>query len=202
MKANLLGILKLICFLLLLPLIYCVCFSFSTQVMAIGQPKSLWLCYGAGIFIACYLFVYNFQEVYALGQRMVAQLLAFAKPVADAASVILPIYTILLSVAFLILNNMKLLGNFEEAAVMALSFSWMMHVVLTAFQLNDGEKAVIKGGYFLSFGASLVVCVLIAALLLALLFPEFSIGHFIQHLSNHTTSLYHSIYKTLFVPPV
>ena len=200
MKANLLGILKLILFVFLLPFISALLLSFYVQVVAIGEPNASWLYYGALVFVAIYLFVYNFKEVYEFGQNVVIRILAFVKPIVNVASLVIPVYPIIFSVVFLILNSMGILGKFESIALMSVSFTWMMHVVLTAKQLNEGEKAVVKGGYFFGFGLALIFHVLIAALLLAMMLHEFSLVNFVKNLSHQTVHIYHSIYMMLFVP--
>ncbi len=200
MKANLLGILKLICFILLVPFLVALVWSFYKTVVAVGEPKEQWLLYGVEAFVVVYLFVYNFQEIFTFGQTIVTKLLAFAKPIAEVAALIIPIYTLILSIAFLILHTTGVLGRYENPAILVLSFFWTMHVVVTAQHLHESEQATIKGGYFLSFGLAFIFHVIIAALLLAMVMSEFSLVTFVKHLSHQTVNVYHTIYKLLFVP--
>jgi hypothetical protein len=185
---------------LLLPFLAALLVSFYNQILAIGNPKEKWLLYGTGLFVAVYLFVYNFKEVYEFGQNVVTKLLAFAKPIVNPAALVIPIYAVIFSIAYLILNAMNVLGKYEFIAVMTISFFWTMHVVLTAEQLRGEEKAAIKGGYFFGFSLALIFHVIIAALLLAMVMDEFLLVNFFKHLSGQTVDVYHSIYKLLFVP--
>ena len=200
MKANLLGILKLICFILLIPFLAALLSSFYTETTRGSWETSQWFIYGPMLFVAIYLFIYNFKEAYDFGQNVVTKLLGFAKSIATVGALIIPIYALAFAIAFLILRTLGMLEKYESVAIMALSFLWSMHVVLTAQQLNEGDKTVVRGGYFLSFSLALVFHVIIGGLLLAMAIPEFSFVQFIKDTFYQTVDNYHGIYKLLFVP--
>lgn len=201
MKDGLLAIVKFFCFLLMLPIVIAVAISFENHLMAIPIAKSHWLYWGGGVFIAFFLFLYNFQEVHAIGQGVVTKLLGFMGAAAAPFSLVVPIIAVLLVSAYLILSTLKLLGPYEPYLLMLISFAITMHLVLVARQLFDEDKGPIKANYLLSFGVVFVVNLCFFSLLLALVVQEFSSMDFFKFFINHAQAYYQHLYRLLFVSP-
>ena len=199
MKEGILSVLKFFVFLLVLPLIVASVLAFQIQILGVPVHKEQWILWGVVIFILIYLFLYNLKEVYVFGQTIVSNILKFFEPLASIGGFIIPIYTILIICVYLILNIMNLSSRYEPWLLLALGFSVAMHIVLTANQLHEGDSSPVKGQYFLGFGFALLTNIMVIALLLGIVIPEFSFIGFFNSLSHHTVHFYQMIYKTLFV---
>lgn len=200
MKDNLLSILKLLCFVLILPFLVALVMTFYTQVSAIASPNLQYLISGVSIFIAVFLFIYDFSAVYEFGQNIVSKIFSFVKPIVSTLILLIPIYVIVLTLLFLILRGMNVLGRFEGIGIMILSFFWFQHVVLTAQQLKEDANIFATGGYFFSFSLTFIVHVFIAVLLLSMVINDFSSVVFFKKLFHQTIEFYHTIYRFLFIP--
>ena len=197
MKEGFLSIVKFFLFLLLLPLIIATAVSFQIQILALPVPEESWFLWGAAAFVLTYLFLYNFTEIYVFGQTIVSNLVKFFQPLVQVAGLVVPIYTILIICAILILNILGFGDRYEAWLVFALAFSVAMHIILTAHQLYEADKSPLKAHYLVVFGVAFVVNVFIISLLLGLAIPEFSFIAFFKYLSHHAWSSYQRIYQVL-----
>jgi hypothetical protein len=201
LKDGLLSVLKFFGFLLVLPLVIASVFAFQREVLSIPAGKEQWFLWGAAIFLLIFLFLYNFKDVYIFGQNIVSNLLKFYQPLSAVGGFILPLYTVLLSCLYLILNVIGITGRYEGYLILCIGFSVALHIVLTAQQMYESDGSPIKAQYLLAFGLALVVNLIIISLLLTIAIPDFSFLDFFKDLSAHTVAYYQAIYKVLFVSP-
>lgn len=200
MKEGLIGILKFFLFLLILPLAIAVIVAFQEHAAVLPILKQRWLFFGAGAFLVSYLFLYNFNEVFAFGQSVVAKLFGFLGPLSAGVGLVLPIYAILLTCLYLVLNVVGLTATYDRYLLAALGFSMAMHTVLAARQLYDADSHPIKSHYLCVFVFVLLFTLAISAGLLAIISPEFSFVSFVKAFGGHTAAYYKEIYRVLFVP--
>ena len=195
MKDILLATLKIVVFLLILPLIAASFIAFQRQILSLPVNKEAWVLWGAGTYVALNLFVYNFENVYTFGNSLVEKMAPFFK----AAGYIVPIYTIFLIILYLIAMLFGRATVLQPYYLFALAFSITMHLVLTAHVIYEADSGPFKAHYLITFGAILIVSLFIISLLLAWAIPEYSLIGFVKSLASQTTHLYKTIYKSLFV---
>ncbi len=200
MKQGLGQILKFVAFLFALPLIVAVALAFQNQILGLPVPKEQWFFWGVIAFTVIYLFLYNFKEVHVFGQGLLSKILQFAGSVASVAALVVPIYTIILCLVYFILNMTGASAQYEWILLTLVGFSVALHIVLTARQLYEEDSGSLKAQYFFGFGLALVMHLLIMAVLLGLVVPEFSLAEFLKASTHQTGSYYHAIYTALFVP--
>jgi len=194
-KEIFLAVLKIIGFLLILPLIIAFIIAFQTQILSLPVAKEAWILWGAGSYVALNLFVYNFKNIYDFGKSMIEKMITFFKP----AGYVIPIYSFLLIIIYIIALIFGPGRTYEPYFLFAISFSITMHLVLTAHDIYQADNSVLKAHYLLVFGAVLIVNLVIISLLLAWAIPEYSLIGFVKSLASHTSYLYRSIYKTIFL---
>jgi hypothetical protein len=188
------SILKIIGFLLILPLVIAFLIAFQTQILSLPPNKEAWVLWGAGSYVALNLFVYSFKEVYDFGKSLVEKMFTFFKP----AGYVVPVFSlffIIIYIIALILGKASLQPYF----LFAIAFTLTMHLVLTAHEIYESDSSILKAHYLFTFGAILIVNLFIISLLLAWAIPEYSFVGFIKSLASQTAHLYKSIYKALFV---
>ena len=195
MKEILLAILKLLVFLLILPLIIAIFIAFQTQILSLPVNKEAWVLWGAGSYIALNLFVYDFKGIYTYGNSLVEKMLPFFK----TAGYIVPIYSIFLIIIYVLASLFGRGAAFQPYFLFTIAFTIAMHLVLTAHVIYESDSSVFKAHYLITFGAILIVSLFIISLLLAWAIPEYSLVGFVKSLASQTVHLYKSIYKALFV---
>ena len=195
MKEIFWAILKILGFLLILPLIIASFIAFQTQILSLPVNKEAWVLWGAGSYIALNLFVYDFKNAYDFGKSLVEKMFTFFQP----AGYVVPIFSVFLIIIYIIA---LLLGRgtfLQPYFLFAIAFSLAMHLILTAHEIYQSDNSVLKAQYLFTFGAVLIVNLFIISLLLACVIPEYSFVGFIKSLASRTFHLYTSVYKTLFV---
>ena len=192
-------VLKFFLFLLVLPLVIAVVLAFQAQALGIPVHKEECLLWGGLVFVLLYLFLYNFKAVFVFGQTIVSNLLRSAQPLAGPGSLIIPIYTVLIACVYMIIKVIGLGAKYEGWLLLGLGFSVAMHIVLTAHQLHEDDPSPIKSNYFLNFGLVLMGELLVIALLLGFLIPEYSFLHFLKSSFRQSFVYYQRIYEILFV---
>ncbi|MBF0571372.1 MAG: hypothetical protein HQL12_05820 [Candidatus Omnitrophica bacterium] len=195
MKETFLAILKICCFLLVLPLIATSFIAFQSQILSLSVKKEVWVLWGAGSYVALNLFVYDFKSVYISGKSLIEKLFAFFKP----AGYVVPIYSIVLIIVYVIASALGIGASLRPYLLFFIAFTFAMHLILTANEIYESDKSILKAHYLLAFGAIFIVNVVIISLLLAWAIPEYSLVVFIKSLASQTSHLYKSVYRTLFL---
>jgi hypothetical protein len=195
MKEIFLVILKILAFLLLLPLILAFFIAFQTQILSLPVNKEAWILWGAGTYIALYLFVYDFKNVYDFGKAQVEKVITFFQP----AGHVIPVYTIFLIIIYVIALIIGRGTALQPYFLFAIAFTIAMHLISTAHEIYEADNSVFKAHYLITFGAILIANLFIVSLLLAWAIPEYSFVGFIKSLASRTFHLYMSVYRALFV---
>jgi len=195
MKDILLAILKILGFLLILPLIIAFFIAFKTQLLSLPANKEVWVFWGVGSYVVLNLFVYNFKEVYTSGNALVEKMLPFLKP----AGYFVPIYSLFLIIVYVIIVLLGRGASLQSYFLFAIAFTMAMHLILTAHEIYEADSSFLKAHYFLTFGAIFIISLVVISLLLAWVIPEYSLVGFVKSLVSQTSQLYKSIYKGLFI---
>ena len=195
MKEIFWAILKILGFLLILPLIIASFIAFQTQILSLPVNKEAWVLWGAGSYIALNLFVYDFKSIYDSGKSLVEKMLTFFKP----AGYVVPVYTVFLIILFVLALILGCGTFLRPYFLFAIAFTLAMHLILTAREIYQSDHSILKAHYLFTFGAVLIVILFIMSLLLAWVIPEYSFVGFIKSLASRTYHLYTAGYRTLFV---
>ncbi len=195
MKDILLALLKILGFLLALPLVVAFIIAFQTQILSLPVNIEAWLLWGVVSYIALYLFVYDFKKVYEFGRALMDKMFSQVK----ILGYLLPIYSLFLIIVYIVALLLGRGAAWSHYFIFAIAFTPSMHLVLTAHEIYEADNSVLKSHYFLVFGAVLIANLFVMSLLLAWAIPEYSLLGFIKSLVSHTSYLYKSIYRALFV---
>lgn len=195
MKEVFWAILKILAFLLILPLIIASFIAFQTQILSLPVNKEVWVLWGAGIYVTFNLFIYDFKNVFVFGNSLVEKMMPFFK----GAGYVVPIYTIFIIIVSIIAWILGRGTTLQPYFLFAIAFSLAMHLILTAHEIYEGDSSILKAHYLITFGAILVAALFVISLLLAWAIPEYSLVGYIKSLSSHTLHLYKSVYTVLFV---
>ena len=180
---------------LILPLIAASCLSFKDQIFLLPAKKEIWLFWGAGAYVALNLFVYDFKNIYVFGKSWIDKVLTFFKP----AGYVIPVYSLALIVVYAVFSLLGRAGSVQPYFLFAIAFTLAMHLVLTAHEIYESDSSLLKAHYLITFGAVLIVNLIIISLLFAWAISEYSLIGFIKSLASQTSHLYKLIYKIFFI---
>ena len=195
MKEIFLSILKILGFLLILPLVIAFFIAFQSQILSLPLNKEAWMLWGAGSYIALNLFVYDFKNAYDFGKSLVEKVFTFLKP----AGHVIPVYTVFFIIIYVIALILGRGASWQPYFLFAIAFSIAMHLVLTAHEIYQADNSVLKAHYLITFGAILIVNLFVLSLLLAWAIPEYSFVGFIKSVASRTFHIYSTVYRALFV---
>lgn len=195
MKDVLLVILKIVGFILILPLIIAALIAFQNQILTLPLKKEVWILWGAGSYVAVNLFVYDFKNAYDFGKSIIEKILTFFKP----AGYIVPIYSIFLIFFYVIAIILGKGVSLQPYFLFAIAFTLAMHLILTARDIYDSDSSILKAHYLFTFGIVFIVNLCIISLLLVWAIPESSFISFIKTFSSQTCHFYKLVYKALFI---
>ncbi len=199
MKEGFLAFIKILFFLLILPLIIACTLALQTHVLGLPVAKEAWVLGGVVTYIVLNLFFYDFKAIYVFGQQIIAKVFSFFAPAVGIAGHVIPVYTLIIIIADLIFTIFGNAENYQNYFLFAIAFSLALHLIMAARQMHEEDNSPLKAQYFFGFGVVYVLNVLIIALLLAWVIPEFSFITFIKTLAHHTTHNYQEVYHLLFV---
>jgi hypothetical protein len=194
-KEIFLSILKILGFLLILPLVIAFFIAFQSQILSLPLNKEAWMLWGAGSYIALNLFVYDFKNAYDFGKSLVEKVFTFLKP----AGHVIPVYTVFFIIIYVIALILGRGASWQPYFLFAIAFSIAMHLVLTAHEIYQADNSVLKAHYLITFGAILIVNLFVLSLLLAWAIPEYSFVGFIKSVASRTFHIYSTVYRALFV---
>ncbi|HRZ40167.1 MAG TPA: hypothetical protein P5246_04075 [Candidatus Omnitrophota bacterium] len=176
MKIGLLGVLKLIGFICLLPVVIAVTGAFSGEIAKLGSLADLFW-YGVIAYVLFHLFVFTPQGLYHFFQGIIAEIFGFSTILNAILPDVIPfLTTVLLLVVYVAVNLMNLKG-WEAALMFFTGFSLSMHVVLTAQDEYEEDETHLKGHYLFHAG---LMYITVLALVMALMHLCFESSTFID----------------------
>jgi len=116
----------------------------------------------------------------------------------DLAPYLVPIYTILIAVVYLIVSSFWGAKLFLKHFIFLLGFSFCFHLVMTVDKMKTKQPDFLRFGYFNSLILIYFVNVFMLSLFFGILFPNFSFGYFLNSFLFNTKELYIGIFDQLF----
>lgn len=177
---NAVAVIKLAAGVLLFPAVYSFSASFINEFNTVKGGLALYFWAGAASFAVFYIFVYQPELVYNYGQRTLGRILSFSKPLAGAASYIIPAYTLALFIIYGVLVFTSGVKGVADYLMLLIGFSSAMHLVCTAKSLNCGRRDFLKANYLFGFSLVYLSVLLLLGLGLSLIIKEFSFFGFFK----------------------
>jgi len=116
----------------------------------------------------------------------------------DLAPYLVPIYTILIAVVYLIVSSFWGARLFLKHFIFLLGFSFCFHLVMTVDKMKIKQPDFLKLGYFNSLILIYFVNVIMLSLFFGILFSNFSFGYFLNSFLFDTKEIYIDIFDQLF----
>ena len=194
-----LGIIKLIIGASLLPFVYAVSASFLNELNTVEKLFRDYFWAGVITFTIVYLFVYEPAIIYNKGQRLLEIVFQFLKPLVKVAPYLLPIYTIVIFIAYLIfsfaLNSKESVGYF----IFLFSFSLTLHLIFGARSIRSKQGDFLKANYIFGFSFVYIIDIMLLAFCLNIMFKEFSFVNFFNNSFQIGKNIFYAVFKQLFL---
>ncbi|MFH0753916.1 MAG: hypothetical protein V2A70_05060 [Candidatus Omnitrophota bacterium] len=199
MGDRIMVVLKFIAAALLLPLVIATVLALEVGVGELHPGIAQAVITGTIAYVLMKFFVYDFDAVYKFGQSVVGSCFQFLKPVMNFAPYVIPIYTLIVIIVYVIMNALNKLGTFEPLFAGVIAFTFAMHIILTAQDLYKKDNVLGKPNYFFSMGLIFIVDVFLMVMLFSLAGKGLSFIQFFNNLSATSCEIYIAVFKQLFL---
>jgi hypothetical protein len=173
-----------------------VALQMELESFPVTLQHSLWV--GMFTYLILKFFVYDFTEVYQFGQNMVTFCFQFLKPLVNAASYVIPIYTVIVLLVYALVSAMGKLAACKELLFSFLAATFTMHIILTAQDLYKKDTIAGKPTYFFGMELVYIIDVFLVALVMNVVLPGFSFVDFFNRLSSASFEIYKAVFMQLF----
>ena len=194
------GIIKFILGICLLPFVYASTVSFINEFKLIENSGRNFFWAGLFSFLIVYLFIWEPAIVYAKGQRLLELLFSFFKPLVRVAPFLLPVYTIVLFFAYIILTFVFKAGGLINYFVFLFGFSIGLHLVFSSKSMRSKQADFLKANYIFGFSFIYVINMILLAIFLSIIFEKFSLLNFSKSSLQLAKNIFHVVFKQLFTP--
>lgn len=196
---KLFGITKFILGICLLPFVYSVSVSFLQEFAQVEVISRNYFWAGMVTFLLVHLFVLEPALIYQRGHRILEVIFRFFAPLVKVAPALLPIYSIVIFVLYLLLSLFIKSRGFFYIFLFIFSFSLILHLVFSAKSLRSKQGDYLKSNYIFGFSFIYIVNVLLLSLCLNLVFKEFSFVSFFNSSFQQAGNIFYAVFKQLFL---
>lgn len=194
-----LGIVKFIIGICLLPFVYSVSVSFLNEFNTVEKLFQNYFWAGVISFIIIYLFIYEPAIIYNKGQRLLGIVFNFFKPLVRVAPYLLPIYTIVIFIVYLIFSSALKTKESVGYFIFLFSFSLTLHLIFSARSMHSKQGDFLKGNYIFGFSFVYILNLALLAFCLNIIFKEFSFVNFFNNSFQIGKNIVYVIFKQLFL---
>jgi hypothetical protein len=196
---KLFGIIKFILGVCLLPLVYSSTTSFLQEFSIVLPPVQNYFWGGVISLVMVYLFAWEPAVIYSKGHKLLEVLFSFFKPLVKVAPYLIPVYTIVLFIAYALLSLAIKEDWLLHLSLFLFGFSIALHLVFSARTIRSKKEDFLKANYI--FGASFIylVNIFIMAAGLSMVFKDFSFVSFGRSSFETAGSIFYAVFRQLFL---
>ena len=182
---------KLILAALLLPVTLACCFSFYKYLTLYQANYQYFFLWGVVAFLLIFIFIYQCWGVYEFAQNVMAGILKFTSPINDILAYFIPLYpTAILLTFWVTISVMKLNNGAPVYFMFFTGFTLAMHIFMTAQDLQDKEKTIVKSSYLFMMNLIFVSNIFIAVMLMDLVMQKWTFPDFFRGMSEMVNQFY------------
>ncbi len=193
-------IIKLILGLCFLAFVYSTSVSFLNEFSVVEAALQNYFWAGVISFIIIYLFIYEPVIAYQKGQRLLEAIFRFFAPLVKLASYLLPIYSIIIFILYLVLSLLVKSRGLIHYFLFAFGFSMALHLIFSAKTLRSKQRDILKSHYIFGFSFVYVINLIWVAFSLNLTFEKFSLVNFSNNSFQIARDIFYAVFKQLFLP--
>lgn len=110
-----------------------------------------------------------------------------------------PTYTLFFWLVYFLFSLFRDISAYVSYFLFLVGFSLTMHIVMTVDSLKVKQSDILKTGYLFSVSLIYILNLLLVALILSLVFKDFSFSGFFHSTVEQAGSSYYAIYEYLFL---
>lgn len=142
---------------------------FKEYVMTYPGGNGIFFLWGAGSFLLIFLFFYQFWGIYEFGQGLLARFFRFTKPFDSFFTVLVSPYVAVILGGYYITQFLLKIHGYDHYFFFFTGFAGLMHILLTAQDLQEQEKSLLKPNYYFVIVVVVILNIILAAVALDLL---------------------------------
>jgi hypothetical protein len=193
------GVIKFILGVCLLPFVYSSTVSFLNELNLIEKPLQNYFWSGVVVLLLIYLFVWEPAIIYTRGYRLLELIFNFFKPLVRVAPYLLPIYTIILFIIYMVLSLVVKSRWLIEYSIFLLGLTITLHLVFSAKTIRSKKGDFLKANYIFGFSFIYLVNLIVLTFCLNLIFKEFSFVNFCNNSFQLAKNIFGSGFRQLFL---
>ncbi len=193
------GVTKFILGVFLLPFVCSSTMSFINELGVIDKASRNYFLLGVISLTVMHLFVWEPAIIYNRGHKILELVFSYFKPLVKVAPYLLPIYTIVLFLLYLILSLFVKSPELLNYFIFLFSFMTAMHLVFSAKTLRSKKNDFLKGNYIFGFAFVYLVNLMILAFFLNIIFDKFSFVNFSNQSFLIAKGIFHDLFRQLFL---
>lgn len=195
---KLFGIIKFILGVCLLPFVYSVTAALLGELSITSKflQKDFWT--GVVSFLLIYFFIWEPALIYAKGQKILEFVFTFFKPLVKVAPYLLPIYSLLLIVVYLIASAFQP-GWMLDYFVFLLGFTISLHLVFSAKSMRSKKGDFLKSNYLFGFSFIYILNLILLGACFMAIADKFSFVSFAKASYYGAHVIFKAVFKQLFL---
>ncbi|MEW6100790.1 MAG: hypothetical protein AB1481_00645 [Candidatus Omnitrophota bacterium] len=198
-SAKAFNVIKFILGVLLLPFVYSVSSSFLKELSLINPDFQRVFWKGVITFTIIYLFVYEPAVIYQKGHRLVEIIFSFFAPFVKVAPYLLPVYTIIIFIFYLLLSQIVNSPAFFNLFLFTFGFTLILHLVFSAKTVRSKQGDFLRANYIFGLSFVYIVNVFLASLCMNVVFKEFSLVNFLNNSLLAAKEIFTLLFRQLFL---
>ncbi len=191
-------VMKLVLGICFLPFVYSSTTAFLRQIRHIDGAAQNYFWYGVITFLVFYLFIWEIEFIYSTGHRMLEALFSFFQPLVKIGPYLLPIYSIIFFIIYLILVVFISQSRLINILMFLLGFGLILHLVFSSRSLRSKKGDLLKSNYIFGFSFIYIINLGLIALMLNIIFADFSFVSFCNNSYNTAAGIFERIFSQLF----
>lgn len=193
------GILKFIFGICFLPCVYAVSQAFLNELNSADAALRCSFWFGVISLLIVYLFIWEANIIYTKGHRILEIIFNFFKPIVKVAPYLLPIYSIVLFVLYLILVYLFRVKDIINYFIFLMGVSVVFHLIFSAKSIRSKKKDFLKGNYIFGFSFIYITNISLLSLFLSIMIEKFSFVAFANNSFHIAQSIFNGLFKQLFL---
>jgi len=193
------GVIKFILGVCFLPFVYSSTVAFLNELSLVEKPLQNYFWAGAIVLLLVYLFVWEPVIVYTKGHKLLELIFNFFKPLVRVAPYLLPIYTIILFIIYILLSLVVKSRWLIEYSIFLLGLTIALHLIFSAKTIRSKKGDFLKANYIFGFSFIYIVNLILLAFCLNLIFKDFSFVNFFNNSFQAAKNIFGAVFRQLFL---
>jgi hypothetical protein len=193
------GIIKFVLGVCLLSFVYSTTVSFLGEFSTLDPAAQNNFWAGLITLIVIYLFVWEPAIIYAKGQKIIELIFSFLKPLVRVAPYLLPVYTLVLFLGYLVLSAMTKSPKLLNYFLFLFGLSQGLHLIFGAKSLRGKQEDFLKSNYIFGFSFVYILNLCLTALILNFIFAKFSVVGFLNNSYQAAANIFRTVFGQLFL---